>query len=321
MNRQAIHGCTIAMLLIAGCAGASAQQSVRIYLSADGWTAPQSTPQPVPPQSTATFPIGQNRIYVWSQALDGTTTMRWYAISVRVRFDGATSILDADAFNPSAIVSGTPRDRWSTAQAPSGEFFLLSILPTYGVRRFPYDDGFVTDDVEGGHVLLGWIDVMTVGPTTVWLEMGSGVDCNTPPVDWVAFGFGDSPIAGNSPSGTRSANFDAYIGGGPPQDGACCFPAGVCEVSSESDCLTLGGVFQGTGVECAIGVCTPPPGDLNCDGIVNNFDIDPFVLALTDPGAYAATFPMCDVSAADINDDGVVNNFDIDPFVLLLTGG
>ena len=32
----------------------------------------------------------------------------------------------------------------------------------------------------------------------------------------------------------------------------------------------------------------PGPGDLNCDGAVNNGDIDPFVLALTDPGGYAA---------------------------------
>jgi len=62
------------------------------------------------------------------------------------------------------------------------------------------------------------------------------------------------------------------------------------------------------------------PGDLNCDGVVNNFDIDPFVLALTDPGKYATTFPNCDRLAADINNDGVVDNFDIDPFVSLLTG-
>jgi hypothetical protein len=26
---------------------------------------------------------------------------------------------------------------------------------------------------------------------------------------------------------------------------------------------------------------TPQPGDLNCDGSVNGYDIDPFVLALT----------------------------------------
>ena len=62
-------------------------------------------------------------------------------------------------------------------------------------------------------------------------------------------------------------------------------------------------------------------GDLNCDGAVNAFDIDPFVLALTDPAGYAAAWPDCDIMLADCNGDGVVNAFDIDPFVELLTGG
>ncbi|MGE0481326.1 MAG: kelch repeat-containing protein [Phycisphaerae bacterium] len=62
-------------------------------------------------------------------------------------------------------------------------------------------------------------------------------------------------------------------------------------------------------------------GDLNCDGIVNNFDIDPFVLALTDPAAYAAAYPGCDSLSGDVNGDGVLNNFDIDPFVQCLTNG
>jgi hypothetical protein len=61
-------------------------------------------------------------------------------------------------------------------------------------------------------------------------------------------------------------------------------------------------------------------GDLNCDGFVNNFDIDPFVLALSDPQAYAAAYPECDAQSADVNRDGVVNNFDIDAFVGLLAG-
>lgn len=56
--------------------------------------------------------------------------------------------------------------------------------------------------------------------------------------------------------------------------------------------------------------------DLNCDGSVNNFDIDPFVLGLTDPDAYAAAFPNCSLlCGGDTNGDGVVNNFDIDGFV------
>jgi len=60
-------------------------------------------------------------------------------------------------------------------------------------------------------------------------------------------------------------------------------------------------------------------GDLNCDGAINVFDIDPFVLALTDPVGYAAQFPSCSYLLADTNHDGNVNVFDIDPFVELLT--
>jgi hypothetical protein len=61
-------------------------------------------------------------------------------------------------------------------------------------------------------------------------------------------------------------------------------------------------------------------GDLNCDGQVNAFDIDPFVLALTNPAAYNSTYPNCNLMLGDVNSDGQVNAFDIDPFVLLLTG-
>jgi outer membrane protein assembly factor BamB len=62
------------------------------------------------------------------------------------------------------------------------------------------------------------------------------------------------------------------------------------------------------------------PGDVNCDGAINVFDIDPFVLALSDPPAYSAAYPDCDRDNADANEDGDVNVFDIDPFVSLLTG-
>ncbi|MBL8879669.1 MAG: hypothetical protein JNG88_11170, partial [Phycisphaerales bacterium] len=62
-------------------------------------------------------------------------------------------------------------------------------------------------------------------------------------------------------------------------------------------------------------------GDLNCDGLVNNFDINPFVLALSEPAEYSALFPDCDIENGDVNGDGSFNNFDIDPFVMLLSGG
>ena len=62
-------------------------------------------------------------------------------------------------------------------------------------------------------------------------------------------------------------------------------------------------------------------GDLNCDGLVNVFDIDPFVLALMNPVGYMAAFPGCDIWLADTDGDGWITPFDIDPFVLCLTGG
>jgi len=61
------------------------------------------------------------------------------------------------------------------------------------------------------------------------------------------------------------------------------------------------------------------PGDLNCDGKIDLFDIDPFVWALTNPAKYAQQFPDCDRTLADMNGDGLVNFFDIDPFVKCLT--
>jgi hypothetical protein len=60
-------------------------------------------------------------------------------------------------------------------------------------------------------------------------------------------------------------------------------------------------------------------GDLNCDGAINNFDIDPFVLALTNENGYKSQYPNCNRLLADVNNDGLVDNFDIDPFVRLLT--
>ncbi|MBU0639494.1 MAG: hypothetical protein KKB50_11565 [Planctomycetes bacterium] len=61
-------------------------------------------------------------------------------------------------------------------------------------------------------------------------------------------------------------------------------------------------------------------GDLNCDGTVDGFDVDAFMLALMYPDRYATTYPDCDIKLADCNADGLVNGFDIDSFVALLTG-
>jgi hypothetical protein len=69
----------------------------------------------------------------------------------------------------------------------------------------------------------------------------------------------------------------------------------------------------------------PPPalwahGDMNCDAQVSFSDINPFVLALSSPAAYATQYPQCDILNGDINGDGLVGFADINPFVALLAG-
>lgn len=71
--------------------------------------------------------------------------------------------------------------------------------------------------------------------------------------------------------------------------------------------------------------CPGVPGDANCDGAVDFFDIDAFVAALTGEAAWQSFLTNsgyatdCPYSNNDANGDGGVDFFDIDPFVTLLT--
>jgi hypothetical protein len=82
--------------------------------------------------------------------------------------------------------------------------------------------------------------------------------------------------------------------------------------------LWMSCVSRGIAVLTVTGLSTP--GDMNCDGVVNFDDINPFVLALGDPAAYNAAYPNCDILNADCNADGLVNFDDINAFVALLAG-
>jgi hypothetical protein len=63
--------------------------------------------------------------------------------------------------------------------------------------------------------------------------------------------------------------------------------------------------FHVVRVECA---ASCDPCDLNCDGIVDAFDIEPFINRI---GGAAG----CSPCAGDANGDGVVDAFDIEPFI------
>ena len=59
-------------------------------------------------------------------------------------------------------------------------------------------------------------------------------------------------------------------------------------------------------------------GDANCDGMADVFDIDAFVLAITNRSQYDATYGCID--NCDTNCDSNADVFDIDTFVAALTG-
>lgn len=62
-------------------------------------------------------------------------------------------------------------------------------------------------------------------------------------------------------------------------------------------------------------------GDANCDDRLDNFDIDPFVVAIVGGQAAWSAQYNCDfLCANDIDGSGAVTNFDIDPFVALIVG-
>lgn len=61
-----------------------------------------------------------------------------------------------------------------------------------------------------------------------------------------------------------------------------------------------------------------PPADMNCDTFVGPPDIEAFILALLDPSAYQAQFPLCNRFNADMNGDGFVNGADIQGFIRVI---
>ncbi len=174
------------------------------------------------------------------------------------------------------------------------------------------------------------------------LWAGAGTNCAT----YVCFPSGacclpDGQCVDDSTPEDCAALNGTFMGNGttcdsvecPEPEGACCFHAtGGCLVFTASVCQTAGGDWMGPGTDCrdedqsgVADICEECAGqlrgDANCDGSVNSFDIDAFVVALTNPAAWEAQYGVlgCDLlCVADCNADGAVNVFDIDPFVLLL---
>jgi hypothetical protein len=97
--------------------------------------------------------------------------------------------------------------------------------------------------------------------------------------------------------------------------GACCALNGSCSTTTEAACLAAGGKYRGNGTSCStINICPPCVGDMNCDGVVDFKDINPFVAVLSGTAS-------CRSENADVNGDSVIDFKDINPFVGVLSSG
>ncbi|MEX1287725.1 MAG: hypothetical protein AB1Z57_07300 [Acidimicrobiia bacterium] len=81
------------------------------------------------------------------------------------------------------------------------------------------------------------------------------------------------------------------------------------EVGVLTAAVVLGSITSGMAFE---------PGDMNCDGVVDEFDCPVMALAMTDPDGYAATYPTCPVENADLNGDGLIDCVDFPLFVAVV---
>jgi hypothetical protein len=61
------------------------------------------------------------------------------------------------------------------------------------------------------------------------------------------------------------------------------------------------------------------PGDFNGDAVVNTEDINPFILALTQPDDYETVYGTS-AAAHEPSGDGLLNTEDINAFIAMLTG-
>ena len=123
-----------------------------------------------------------------------------------------------------------------------------------------------------------------------------------------------SPLSGN---GTRfQASIPSWIAGF--AKGANWFQNSSLAVGNGAN---NGAYTSGTSITFDVAsVPTFVLGDMDGDGDLDNFDIQPFELALTDEALWETTYGLNDAQErGDIDDDGDLDNFDIQPFEDLLT--
>jgi hypothetical protein len=215
---------------------------------------------------------------------------------------------------------------WSYGWDTTGKMYAIGWENTWDaetpMEQAAWESVVITHDyvAEQSNIVLGGTKTDVVS----WLNEGTPKDvypANKP--NGFAIQLTDTTANNNSPTAvivehsignTVGAYLDQQIAGGPlvGPDGKIYF--GISD-DSYGDEPRAGYVIALAPV--VHDICA----DANCDGAVNAFDIDPFVLALVDSSTWEATYDCDLLATCDINGDDAVNAFDIDPFVVALVGG
>ena len=101
-----------------------------------------------------------------------------------------------------------------------------------------------------------------------------------------------------------------------------CQPNGILDWCDINEGTSQDTNTNGIPDECEGDPCSGQErGDTNGDGSINSLDIDPFVVAVSNPAQYNVNYaPLLWECTGDINCDGSMNSLDIDPFVECLSG-
>ncbi len=288
------------------CYGASGTNPVEpcAYMKyTAGWT---TTTMLSPPQAGIVVPADSNTIFMYPHE---TLSNEYYLIENRQRTDRDTGLPDDGLAIWHIDTYGS--NNWQ--QQTPAYHYLVTLVQADGDWDFENNRNY-GDSTD-----------LWAGPSF------SACTPNTyPNTDWWAGNESGLYITNISASATNMsfdldqdcddngvADFTDMVGCGGSAWCDDCNGNGVLDVCDIAGGTSADGNANGIPDECE-GIF--PVGDLNCDGLVNNGDIDAFVLAITDPVGYDAAYPACDRDLADCNDDGSINNGDIDAFVSLLGG-
>lgn len=277
-------------LAAASLLATAAPGQLRIFLATTG--ADEFTPLAESPALENPAVQSADILYIYAQMFAGPEA--WNGISLDVEVRGGGIIADWQFYD---YVNDTFA-RWDyTGQGTLRnddtwlkDAFGLACLDGFGVQNDPaFDDADLHYRRDVDATLLGWVQVTLpdgVYVSEVFLAVG---------------GYGITKAGTSVPQ-------DIYLGFDDEDDGL--LGNSGHQFSSLADAAV--------GHECDEFVL----GDANCDQSVSAYDIDAFILAMSNADDYAEQYPACHrLCTCDINGDDEVNAYDIDGFIACVAAG